>query len=96
MKGSWLEFIEIPNPGKKTKIWQIWHKDRDPNANYEWEGFLGEIRFYPPWRQYCFCPGTGRLGESTIWSVSCLQQINQFITDRMSERSVINAKGEVA
>lgn len=42
---------------------------------------LGHIRWYGPWRQYCFFPAPG-----TIWNVGCLNDINQFIARLMAER----------
>lgn len=44
---------------------------------------LGEIRWHPPWRQYCLFPY-----ESTIWNKDCLDMVNGFIQKLMEERTV--------
>jgi hypothetical protein len=35
---------------------------------------LGEVRWYPPWRQYCFLP-TG----NAVFNVGCMDDIKHFI-----------------
>ena len=42
---------------------------------------LAIIKWYGPWRQYCFYPEA-----NTVWNVGCLQDINKFINDLMAER----------
>lgn len=41
---------------------------------------LGEIKWYAPWRQYCFFPS-----EETIWSKGCLNEVNSLIDKFMDE-----------
>ena len=42
---------------------------------------LGRISWYPQWRQYTFSPA-----YPTVWNVSCLQDIQNFINELMEER----------
>jgi len=42
---------------------------------------LAILKWYGPWRQYCFFPM-----EGTIWNRGCLNDINATITLIMSER----------
>ena len=37
---------------------------------------IGEIRWYSPWRQYCFFPY-----GNTIWNTGCLNDINDMISN---------------
>ena len=55
------------NKGKKTKSFAI---RRD--GKYFGQ-FIGEIKFNPRWRQYCFYPE-----PDTVWSSSCLVGIQFF------------------
>ena len=65
---KYLEFFEIDKVDRKTKIVEV-HSVKD----YE---LLGEISFWPAWRQYTFQPR----GE-TIFDVKCLNEI----TDKLAE-----------
>jgi hypothetical protein len=35
---------------------------------------LGEVKWYAPWRQYCFFPN-----DFTVFSKGCMEDINNFI-----------------
>lgn len=62
----WLEFIELPNEGRKTKKFRVVSRQH---------GYpLGEIRFFNRWRQYCFYPG-----PDTVFNRSCMKDICDFI-----------------
>ncbi len=50
----------------KTQVWGCFNNSSD--------GKLGEIKWYGPWRQYCFFP----FGE-TVFNMGCLTDINHFI-----------------
>jgi len=41
---------------------------------------LGTIKWYAPWRQYCFFPL-----EGTVWSRGCLDEVNLLIEKFMHE-----------
>ena len=42
---------------------------------------LGIIKWYGPWRQYCFFPY-----EETIFNMDCMQYIIDFIKELMEKR----------
>ena len=65
---EYLEFVELPNEGKKTKKFQVCSKKHF----YP----LGEIRFYSNWRQYCFYPY-----QDTVFNRTCLKDIQDFILE---------------
>lgn len=60
-------------PGMKTYIYGVY-------AIKNKEG-LGLVKWYAPWRQYCFFPCKG-----TVWSKGCMQEITFFIDKIMEER----------
>jgi hypothetical protein len=43
--------------------------------------FLGQVRWYAPWRRYCFFPGSDKLFDA-----GCLAEITEFIKGLMSTR----------
>jgi len=59
---KYLSFEHVPNPGRKTGVWNV----RSVSSG----AHLGAIRWYGPWRQYCFYATS-----STIFNVECLSQI---------------------
>ena len=65
---KWIKFVE-KDKKPKTKVFSIMSK----TDNSE----IGEIKWYPAWRQYCLCT----IPEiQTIYSTGCLQAISEFIT----------------
>lgn len=42
---------------------------------------IGQIRFYGPWRQYCFLPA-----PATVFSAGCLGEIAEFIAAHKNDR----------
>ena len=64
-KGPWLKFEEWANPAqRKTKIWEV------TSTQGSWS--LGEVKWFAPWRRYCFEP------LSCILDASCLREIANF------------------
>jgi hypothetical protein len=62
-----MDFIEIPEE-KKTKTIQLCSKI---------SGFvLGYIKWYGPWRQYCFLPS-----PSSVFSLGCMRDISAKINE---------------
>ena len=59
----------------KTSVWEIRNKKSD--------AVLGEVRWYAPWRQYCFFP----VGFSTVFNKDCLNVIVSFIKQAEHERT---------
>jgi len=79
--GAYLTAKEQPNAsGRTTKIWGVYSKRHGD--------ILGEVRWYPAWRQYVFCP----MPES-IYNGSCLVNIKDFLKKcNLAQRS--GASGE--
>jgi hypothetical protein len=69
---SYLKFQEFGDTGK-TKLFSVRTVSDDTP--------LGEIRWFPRWRQYCFFPE-----ELCVFSEGCLGEIAQFIKNLMDVR----------
>ena len=63
---QYLIFVEVPNPGRKTSVWEC----RNKNS----QTVLGTVSWYGPWRQYCYFPSI-----QAVYSAGCLQDITHFI-----------------
>lgn len=70
---EYIEFREIDNPGRKTRIWHVVSRSSGQT--------LGDVRWYGAWRQYCFYPFS-----ATIWNVGCLATVQEFINEQMAAR----------
>lgn len=66
MTKEFLRFEEVPNLDKVTKHFDVISISR--------ASVLGIIKWYGPWRQYCFEPN-----DFTVWSDGCLEQISGFL-----------------
>lgn len=71
---EFLRYKEIPNPGKKTKIFHILTKVHEGNL-------LGKIKWHGAWRQYVFFPE-----GDTLFDRKCLKDIISFIDELMVDR----------
>lgn len=61
---SYLTFVDLEIPaGQKTRRWGV----------VSGQVHLGEVRFYPQWRKFCFYPHT-----STVFDAVCLNEIVFF------------------
>ena len=69
---EYIEFI-LTEKKPKTEVYIVTNKNN--------QGYLGEIKWHGPWRQYCFYPY-----KSTIYSVGCMEYINKFINKLMEAR----------
>ena len=58
---------------KKTKVYAV-----NSKSGKDW---LGVIKWYAPWRQYCFLPDPG-----CVFSRGCLKDVEDFIEKLMEER----------
>lgn len=69
------KFIEMhggdPMPGRKTRIYEVCNKQSG--------AWLGSIRWYGSWRQYCFMPAA-----DTVFSSGCMADIIDFISELRS------------
>jgi len=65
-------FVELIEQKPRTDVYALYSKH---GMNR-----LGTVKWYAPWRQYCFFPE-----ELTVWSKSCLDEVNRFVQDLMRE-----------
>lgn len=70
---SFLHFDELTLPNKKTKTWLVRNKQIG-NA-------LGAIKWYAPWRRYCFFTGE----MLVIFDANCLGEIQSFVNKAMHD-----------
>lgn len=69
-----LNFVESPNPGKKTKRWLIY--------NTSGEG-LGWIQFHTGWREYVWT----MKDSNTVFSAGCTQEVLDFLIQHAEDRN---------
>ena len=67
MKDKWLKFV-LKEEKPKTKVYSVISKCDGTE--------LGEIKWYPQWRHYCFFPTS-----ETVHSDRCLLSISSFISE---------------
>ena len=65
-KYKFIHFIKIEDK-TKTSVWDC----KSNRTNF----LLGVIKWYLPWRQYCFYT----MGADVVFNVGCLEDINDFI-----------------
>jgi len=71
---KYIRFVDMPDlEGRKTHLWAC--------RNIRSDSPLGSIRWYGPWRQYCFFPSS-----ATVYSAGCLADIQDFISQAMKAR----------
>lgn len=71
-KYKYIHFVKVTDK-RKTTVWSC--------RNNRSEEELGEVRWYPGWRQYCYMPTA-----KGIYSVSCFEDICHFIAQLANER----------
>ncbi len=69
-----IEYDKVGDTGK-TEIWNVLSRST--------EFILGQIKWYPQWRQYCFFPS-----PNSVFNTGCLDHINGFIKELMSKRRI--------
>ena len=72
-KKEFIKFKELA-PKPKTKVFAV--------INIQHEHLLGEIKWYPSFRKYCFFPEA-----NTVWESICLEDIKEFIDNLMLDRT---------
>ena len=71
-KTKHLTFQRLPlRTARITSIWSVW--------NHSYGEEIGQIRWYSPWRQYCF------FGDSLVLSGGCLRDISDMIAKLSAE-----------
>jgi|HubBroStandDraft_4_1064222.scaffolds.fasta_scaffold00070_15 hypothetical protein len=70
---SWITFIDVGmSASGKTQEWGV-----QPLDNLSSSGCLGVIKWYGPWRKYCFFPN-----GNTVFEQDCLRDISLFVETR--------------
>ena len=73
-ENKYVNFV-LTESRANTKVYSIVSR-----SSYD---ILGEVKWYAPWRQYCFTP-TEEFG--TVWSRGCLNEISLFLASLMEAR----------
>ena len=74
---KYLRFKELSIVGKKTKTISV--------SNNKHGFILGTIKWYAPWRQYCFFPSC-----NVLFNATCLSEVNYIIDLLKNERKAEN------
>ena len=75
-KNQYMEFNKVGGIIGKTEIWNVLSKS---------SGFIiGQIKWYGPWRQYCFFPS-----PFSVFNPECLSHIINFIKELMAARKKV-------
>lgn len=68
----YVRFIKVADK-PRTTVWTC--------RNNRTGGELGRVRWYGPWRQYCYFPGA-----QAVYSGGCLKDICSFLAELTEER----------
>ena len=80
---KYLEFMQVDNPKKKTKLFHVFNKNTSE--------FLCEIRWDCGWRQYVTNTFTDFKDEKIAFTAGCHREVADFIDGLMEERKVNKA-----
>jgi len=80
IESKYLEFDKVWDTGK-TEIWNVLKKTIGSGLDSSHQFILGQIKWYPQWRQYCFFPS-----PHTVFNIDCMRDIMRVIRDLMDER----------
>lgn len=67
-RGIYIVVYKETIEGRKTPIYSL-------ESVYD-KVFLGEVKWYGPWRRYCFYPC-----DNTVWDVKCLEELENLMKD---------------
>ena len=73
IESKYMVFDKAGNTGK-TEIWNV--------ISISNKFILGQIKWFPGWRQYCFFPS-----PNSVFNIGCMRDIMRVIRDLMDERS---------
>jgi hypothetical protein len=74
VKYKYIRMVEL-EPKPKTKVWRV-----EPIGGEDWNEELGIVKWYAPWRQYCFFPSwKDILNYALVFSSGCLRDIVDFL-----------------
>ena len=80
---SYLEFNQVINVGKKTKLFHIFNKITGE--------FIGLIKWSGSWRQYVSAIETLE-NEKMEFSAGCHREVAEFIDELMNEKKKVEDK----
>lgn len=69
---EYVHFVKVDDK-PKTSVWRC--------QNIKGEDELGIVKWYAPWRQYCYFPTV-----QAVYSAGCLADIKDFISSEMKKR----------
>ena len=72
---TWVAFLEDQVPRRqKTRQWCV-VPERDKERTREQADYveLGIVKWYAPWRRYCFFPADG-----SLFDAACIREIAEF------------------
>lgn len=78
LRYNYVHFVEVVKKAK-TSVWTC--------RNNRTGGELGRIRWYGPWRQYCYFPVT-----QAVYSKGCLADIAAFLKE-VSDQHAMARRG---
>lgn len=73
--GKYIRVFDDTPEGKKTKIYHLCSQKNELTH-------LGQIKWYGPWRQYCFFPE-----DETVFNKTCLKDIMCFL-EKLNSKEV--------
>lgn len=79
MESKWLNFEEHLSRSGKTRVVYVHNKSGE---------YLGEIKWYSHWRQYCFVVEHDHYEPlKLVLAKSCINDISAYIEQMMQERA---------
>lgn len=73
-----VRFVEHSKVTARTRLWWAWGKG---------DLALGCVKWYSPWRRYCFYPE-----NNLLFDASCLWDIADFISSKTTEEQELQKK----
>jgi hypothetical protein len=84
-ESHYLRFFKLDQD--PHKVTADWHVNQFGDTNIPAVS-LGVVKWYAPWRKYCFYPH-----PHTIFEEVCLRDIAQFVQDRTAEHKQVKKHG---
>ena len=78
-KYQYVHFVKVADK-PKTSVWTC--------RNNRTGGELGRVRWYGPWRQYCYFPVA-----QAVYSEGCLKDICSFLAEERKQQRAIDRGG---
>ncbi len=79
--GTYIQFVEDGyTPSRKTLRWEVVPLPRG--------AVIGEVKWYGPWRKYCFFPRS-----ETVYEQVCLREIADFCEEETKRHRAAQREG---